>query len=64
MKKIIVVVILVAIVSIIAITYASNSISLTGPNIVKPSGIATTSNVTGKHYQIGISEGIGLSDKP
>lgn len=64
MKKVIIIIILVLVsVMIIAIGYSSNSISPIGQNIVKSSEIVTTSNVTSKHYQIGISEGIGLSDK-
>lgn len=64
MKKIIIIVILVVISSAIVVGYASNFISLNGPNIVKSSGIVTPSNVTGKNYQVGISDGLGLGDKP
>lgn len=64
MKKIITVSIIIVvsiIVSITAINYMNNFISESRPNIIKPS--ETKSNITGKHYEIGISDGVGIRDK-
>lgn len=65
MKKIITIPIIVIIIllSIIVITYENNPISKNQSNVIKPSESITKSNTTGKNYQIGISDGIGVSDK-
>ena len=66
MKKIISISIIIGvsiIVAVIAVNYSNSSIFESRPDVIKPSETVTQSNTTGKHYQIGISDGIGVIDK-
>jgi len=57
------IIITIILLSVIAINYESNSISKNQSSVIKPSESVTQSNTTGKHYEIGISDGIGVSDR-
>ena len=55
--------VLIIVAIIIAVNYGNSSIFGSRPDVIKPSETVTQSNTTGKHYQIGISDGIGVIDK-
>ena len=64
MKKIISISIIIAIIiAAISVNYANNFISENRPDVIKPSEIVTQSNTTGKHYEVGVSDGMGFKDK-